>query len=83
MHESSMKFANICEPEKVKEVKGAVHMIQRIFPVLLEDQQTMNNVMWQEQAEFKNQINAPLLLEAISMLLLKPGFAVKEISQET
>jgi hypothetical protein len=35
--------------------------------------------MWREQALFGNQVNALKMMESISILLFKPGFAVQEV----
>ena len=39
----------------------------------------MMRSMWREQALFGNQINALNMMEAISILLFKPGFSVQEV----
>ena len=51
-----------------------------MVPLLFEDKELLMRCMWREQALFGNQINAIKMMEAISLLLFKPGFSVQEIS---
>jgi hypothetical protein len=48
----------------------------RTFPLLFEDKEIMMRCMWREQALFGNQVNALKMMDAISILLFKPGFTV-------
>lgn len=64
------------QDEKKKVARGAIHMLTRVFPLLFEDKDLLMRTMWREQALFGNQINALKMMEAISLLLFKPGFTV-------
>jgi len=57
-------------------LKGAINLLTRTFPLLLEDKELLMRAMWREQALFGNQINALKMMDAISILLFKPGFTV-------
>lgn len=57
-------------------VRGAIHVLIRTFPLLFEDKDLLMRTMWREQALFGNQINAIRMMEAVSILLFKPGFTV-------
>jgi hypothetical protein len=76
MHEISIQYKTILIEEKKKMLKGAIHVLTRVFPLLFEDKELMMRTMWREQALFGNQINAIHLMEAVSLLLFKPGFTV-------
>ena len=65
---------------KKKTVKGAIHLLTRMFPLLFEDKELLMRAMWREQALFGNQINALNMMEAISLLLFKPGYTVIEVA---
>jgi len=51
-------------------------VLNRVFPLLFEDKDMLLQSMWREQPFFNSQINAMNLMEAISTLLFKEGFAV-------
>ena len=42
------------KPETVKEVRGAIHFLNRIFPLIFEDKDFFMRSMWHEQAFFGN-----------------------------
>lgn len=54
-------------------------MLIRTFPLLFEDKELLMRTMWREQALFANQVNALKMMDAISVLLFKPGFTVQEV----
>jgi hypothetical protein len=53
----------------------------RIIPLLFEDKEILMRTMWREQALFGNQVNALKMMEAISILLFKPGFTIQEVTE--
>ena len=61
-----------------KLVKGAIHFLNRVLPLIYEDKEFYMRSMWLEQPLFTNQVNAIQILESISLLLFKPGFAVQQ-----
>ena len=81
LYEAATQTVNLSSPEKQKSVKGALHIIHRIFPILFEEKDTMFRIMWRDDSNFPGQINALHLMESISLLLFKPGFTIKEVSQ--
>lgn len=62
--------------DQIARVKGAIHVLNRIFPLLFEDKELFIRCMWREQALFSNQINAIDMMESISLLLFKEGFTI-------
>jgi hypothetical protein len=50
-----------------------------MFPILFENKDTMSRIIWREHPQFPGQSNSLFLMEAISCLLFKPGFTVKEV----
>jgi len=66
-----------------KQVKGAIHVMMRMFPILFEDKDLLMRSMWREQPLFSNQLNAVLMMDAISILLFKPGFTIQELPEGT
>jgi hypothetical protein len=61
-------------------LKGAVNLLVRILPLIFEDKEFFMRSMWHEQPYFNNQVNALRLLEAISILLFKPGFTIQSLN---
>jgi len=62
--------------DRKRALRGAIHLLTRIFPIVLEDRdQLIMKLFWKEDPHFR-QINALLLMEAISLLLFKPGFTI-------
>lgn len=59
-------------------VKGAIHFLNRVVPLIYEDKDFYMRSMWHEQPQFNNQLNAFVLIESISLLLFKPGFAIQQ-----
>jgi len=79
MHENAIQYKSFTDDARRKVVKGALHLLTRIFPLLFEDKELLMRAMWREQPLFGNQINALNMMEAISILLFKPGFTVQEV----
>jgi hypothetical protein len=57
-------------------VSGAIHFLNRVVPLIYEDKEFYMRAMWHEQPMFNKQLNAIVIVEAISILLFKPGFCV-------
>lgn len=66
--------------EEYKTLKGAIHVLTRILPLIFEDKEFFMRSMWHEQPYFANQVNALRLMEAISILLFKPGFTIAPLN---
>jgi len=79
MHEHAVSPKSLSDESSTAQVRGAIHILTRVFPLLFEDKDLLLRAMWREQAFFNNQINALLMMEAISLLLFKPGFTIGEI----
>lgn len=79
MYDLATQNKIITDENHKKQLKGAIHILIRTFPLLFEDKELMMRTMWREQALFGNQINALRMMEAISILLFKPGFSVQEV----
>jgi hypothetical protein len=79
MYEASTQMINLTSPEKIRAVKGAIHIVHRMYPIFFENKDTMFRIMWLEHPQFPGQINSLFLMEAISCLLFKPGFTIKEV----
>jgi High-temperature-induced dauer-formation protein len=80
IHEAAIQYKVLSDDIKKKTVKGAIHLLTRMFPLLFEDKELLMRAMWREQALFGNQINALNMMEAISLLLFKPGYTVIEVA---
>jgi hypothetical protein len=76
MHDIATQFKVINQDNHKRLLKGSLHLITRVFPLLFEDKDLLMRAMWREQALFGNQINALKMMESISILLFKPGFTV-------
>ena len=46
-------------------VRGAVHFLNRVVPLIYEDKDFYMKAMWQEQALFNKQLNAFCIVEAV------------------
>lgn len=53
-----------------------------MVPLIFEDKEFFMRSMWHEQAFFNNQINSIKLMEAISLLLFKPGFTIQPLDDD-
>jgi len=53
MHEAATQTVNLTSPEKIKAVKGAIHLVHRMFPILFEEKDTMFRIMWREHPQFQ------------------------------
>jgi len=53
MHEAATETVNLNSPEKIKAVKGAIHLVHRMFPILFEEKDTMFRIMWREHPQFQ------------------------------
>ena len=62
-----------------QEVKGAIHILTRVFPILFEDKDLLLRFMWKDNPFFKDQINALMMMEAMCLLMFKPGFTIQEV----
>lgn len=60
-------------------VKGAIHFLNRVMPLIYEDKEFYMRAMWHEQSSelFESQVNAIMLVESIALLLFKPGFTIQ------
>ena len=63
-------------------LQGAVNLIARVVPLIFEDKEFFMRSMWHEQAFFNNQINAPKLMESISLLLFMPGYTIRPLDED-
>ena len=68
--------------QEYKTLQGAINLVVRVTPLIFEDKEFFMRSMWHEQAFFNNQINAIKLMEAISLLLFKPGFTVMPLDDD-
>ena len=59
-----------------KRCRGAINVLIRLLPLIFEDKEFFMRAMWHEQSFFNNQINALVLMDALSVLLFKPGFTI-------
>lgn len=82
MNDNAKNTLNLTNPDNISSVKGAIHVVHRIFPILFEEKDTLFRIMWREHPQFPGQTNALYLMEAISLLLFKPGFTIKEVGSE-
>jgi len=76
MHEAATQTKCLENEEQLAKVKGAIHVLNRVFPLLFEEKELFIRCMWREQALFNSQINAITMMEAISILLFKEGFTI-------
>jgi hypothetical protein len=76
IHEAATQYKVLTSEEQISRVKGAIHVLTRIFPLLYEEKELFIRCMWREQALFGSQINAISMMEAISLLLFKEGFTI-------
>jgi hypothetical protein len=81
MHDFATKVKVIQKEEDIAKIKGAIHVLNRIFPLLFEDKDLFIRCMWREQALFNSQINAINMMESISLLLFKEGFTIMPLSE--
>lgn len=61
-------------------LKGSINVLARFLPLIFEDKEFFMRSMWHEQPFFNNQVNALRLMEAISILLFKPGFTIQSLN---
>lgn len=83
MHNAATDEKVLTNEEQIQRLKGAIHVLNRIIPLLFEDKELLIRSMWREQALFNNQINAIFLMESISLLLFKEGFTVAPLPNGT
>jgi len=76
MHDCAVQYKVLDNEELISKCKGAIHVLNRIFPLLFEEKELFIRCMWREQALFNSQINAIAMMEAISLLLFKEGFTI-------
>jgi hypothetical protein len=74
----AMNVRVIEEPDAAK-LRGAIHVLNRTFPLLLEDKDMFIECMWREKPFFNSQINAISMMEAISVLNFKEGFTIEQV----
>lgn len=53
------------------------------MPLIFEDKEFFMRALWSEQSFFKNQINAIQLMDAIYLLLFKPGFTIMPLRDQS
>lgn len=75
MHDAASQ-PSVLGDAPTKVTRGAVHFLNRVVPLIFEDKEFFMRSMWHEQSLFNNQINATQIMEAICILLFKPGFAI-------
>jgi len=76
LHDAAIGVKVLQSEEQIAKVKGAIHVLNRIFPLLFEEKELFIRCMWREQALFSSQINAITMMEAISLLLFKEGYTI-------
>ena len=54
MYELATQQKVITDDQQRKQLKGAIHLLTRTFPLLLEDKELLMRAMWREQALFGN-----------------------------
>lgn len=64
-----------------KQARGAIHVLTRCLPLIFEDREFYTKAMW-TSTTLADECNAIILMEAISLLLFKPGFTIKPISKK-
>lgn len=79
MNDGAKNYKDLWEDNQKKQVRGAIHVLMRIFPLLFEDKDILMRAMWREQPLFNNQLNAIAMMESISILLFKPGFTIQDL----
>ena len=80
MHDVATKVKVLQADDSAAKVRGAIHILNRIFPLLFEEKDLFIRCMWREQALFGAQVNAIKMMEAISILLFKEGFTIQPLS---
>jgi hypothetical protein len=80
MYEAAMQPADMTfADEKARVVAGAIHFLNRVFPLIYEDKEIFMRALWVEQPFFNNQINATKIMDSIAVLLFKPGFCISAL----
>lgn len=79
MHNCATQLKVISNHQDIALLKGAIHILNRVFPLLFEEKELFIRCMWREQALFNSQINAVTMMEAISLLLFKEGFTIQPL----
>lgn len=79
MHYFATQLKVLSKPEDLAKLRGAIHVVNRVFPLLFEDKELFIRCMWREQALFNSQVNAIALMEAVSLLLFKEGFTIQPL----
>lgn len=54
MHEIATQNKVITSDNHTRLLKGSIHIVTRIFPLLFEDKDLLMRAMWREQALFTN-----------------------------
>ncbi len=54
MYEVGTQNKVITDEVHRRQLKGAIHLLIRVFPLLLEDKELLMRAMWREQALFGN-----------------------------
>lgn len=54
MHDYATKVKVIQKDEDIAKLKGSIHVLNRIFPLLFEDKDLFIRCMWREQALFNS-----------------------------
>ena len=54
MHDIATQVKTIVDDDKRKVLKGSIHILMRIIPLLFEDKDLLMRAMWREQALFNN-----------------------------
>ena len=54
MHECATQLKVISSDEDAARLKGAIHLLTRVFPLLFEEKELFIRCMWREQALFNS-----------------------------
>ena len=54
MHDCATQTKVLSKEEDIAKVKGAIHVLNRIFPLLFEEKELFIRCMWREQALFNS-----------------------------
>ena len=79
MHNMATKVKVIESESDIAKLRGAIHVLNRAFPLMFEEKELLLRCMWREQPFFNSQINAINMMEAISILLFKEGFTIQPL----
>lgn len=76
LHSKAVENDTIEETQLVAIVKGAINLLTRFLPFVLDNKAYLDKILW----EGKEAAHGVKLCEAILILLFKPGFTVRTLS---